>query len=206
MPGKGKAIIIDHVGNVERHAVARDCPYTGRLVIDPCYRDWSLEGRQRRGSSKPDDAIPVRACPQCTAIYERVYPDCPFCGYRPKPVARSSPELVDGDLTELDPAALQRILSERARIDGPPVSLETDNPAVQGSYFKKHQARKVAQDKLRESIAWWGAYQRARGRSDVESYRRFFFRFGIDVGNAQILGARDAEELAEKIDRVRECA
>jgi hypothetical protein len=41
--------------------------------------------------------------------------------------------------------------------------------------------------------------EHARGYAESESYRRFFFKFGIDVANAQLLGAKDTEELAGKV-------
>jgi hypothetical protein len=64
---------------------------------------------------------------------------------------------------------------------------------------KRHYARQEAQTKLRATIAWWAAWQRHQGREDSESFRRFFHFFGVDVATAKTLGARDAEELNEKI-------
>ena len=53
---------------------------------------------------------------------------------------------------------------------------------------------------LREAIAWWGGYQRAAGRPDAESYRRFWFAFGTDVLSAQALGTKEAQELTGRIN------
>ena len=40
----------------------------------------------------------------------------------------------------------------------------------------------------------------AQGRGESESYRRFFYRFGVDVANAQTLNAKEAAELAERVN------
>jgi hypothetical protein len=53
---------------------------------------------------------------------------------------------------------------------------------------------------MRNAIAWWAGIEAARGHSESESYRRFYFRFGIDVANAQLLGVREAGELAHKVN------
>lgn len=196
---KPYAIIIDHVGNVQRHAVARDCPETGRLVIDLCYREWSLDARDKRGGDKPVDAIPLTTCLKCFLPYERVKPACPFCGDKPEPAGRSAPEFVDGDLLELDPEALTKIFAEIKRIDAAPRYPQGVGQAATASIYKNHVARQAAQKGLRDAIAWWAGYQRAAGRSDAESYRRFWFMFGVDVATAQTLNAKDAGELADKI-------
>ena len=59
--------------------------------------------------------------------------------------------------------------------------------------------RQDAQRALRNAIAWWAGTEAARGYGESESYRRFYFRFGIDVANAQLLGSREAIELSTNI-------
>ena len=66
------------------------------------------------------------------------------------------------------------------------------------AHVNRHVERQEMQTALRESIKWWGAYQRELGRDDSESYRRFYFRFGIDILTAQALNKKDALILAEK--------
>ena len=104
---KPTAIIIDHVNNVLRHG------------LPDARREWSLDRRERRGSKK-SDAIPLRICANgdCLQPYERIYRCCPYCGFYPEPAGRSSPELVDGDLRELDAATLAALRGDIARIDG----------------------------------------------------------------------------------------
>lgn len=191
LPGKERAIIIDHVGNVIRHGLP-DAP-----------REWSLDRRERRSRSAPSDVIPVRTCmnAECLAVYERVHRACPFCGHEPVPAGRSAPEQVDGDLFELDPAVLARLRGEVDRIDGPALYPTGAAPEVRGAIHRNHQQRQNAQVNLRRSIALWAGWQKTLGRGDSESYRRFFLQFGTDVLTAQTLGERDADALRERVER-----
>lgn len=188
MEGKHEALIIDHVGNVQRHGL----PDAARV--------WTLDRRDKCSKVSPTDAIPVRTCPECTAVYERTHKGCPYCGHYAEPALRSGPEYVDGDLTELDPATLAKMRGEINRIDGPFYGTTTmSKPAmIRGSRI--HNERKEIQEALRLSIAWWAGYQRAAGRSDSESYKRFYFMFGVDVMTAQTLNSKDAIKLAEQIN------
>lgn len=184
---KPKAIIIDHVGNIARHHLPDRA------------REWSLERRDKRSRNTPDDVIPLRSCPECLAAYERFRRLCPECGHYPEPANRSSPEAVDGDLVELDPAVLAQLRGEIDRVDGAPrLPAHVDAP-VQGAIMRNHYQRQTAQQGLRATIALWAGWQRRQAREDSEAYRRFFFQYGIDVASAQALGAREAGELQTRI-------
>lgn len=188
MDGKQHAIIIDHVGNVMRHGVP------------DAKREWSLDRRERRSRGTPDDVIPVRVCPSCTGVYERAAHGmvCPYCGHVAEPASRSMPEMVDGDLYELDAETLERM---RGGIDVPPASHPT--PLIQRSLLARHRERADAQAELRGAMAEWGG--RRSGETDEETIRRlqreFFVTFGIDVLSAQALGRAEAEALTERIRR-----
>lgn len=205
MDGKQTATIIDHVGNVARHA--RVVSENGRLVIDLCNRVFTLDRQDRRSRQTPDDVIPIRTCLSCFQVYEAVKRACPFCGYVPVPAARSGPEFVDGDLFELDPEALARLYGDIARVDASVDQHLQDTgagylgPLISRANAKRHLEHQVAQAELRESIAWWAAYQRQAGRPDSESYRRFWFLFGTDVLTAQTLKPTEARELKLRVDR-----
>jgi hypothetical protein len=135
-----------------------------------------------------------------------VLPACPYCGLKPEPAGRSSPAFVDGDLLELDASTLARMRGEVARVDMTPAEYQAELaakfvPAIgQMANVKRHRHRQEAQHALREAIAWWAGHQRAAGRGDPESYRRFYFRFGIDVLSAQALMTNEAAELTAKIN------
>jgi superfamily II DNA or RNA helicase len=195
MEGKDQAIIIDHAGNVKRHGLP-DAP-----------RKWSLERRDKRGKNKISDVIPIKICIECTSAYERIHKFCPYCGHRPIPSSRSGPEFVDGDLTELDASTLAAMRGEVQHIDRNPEDyrqelIDKDIPKLwQLANVKRFIECQTAQKALRESIAWWAGYQRSYKRSDSESYRRFYFMFGMDVMTAQTLKTKDAIKLADKINQ-----
>jgi DNA repair protein RadD len=184
---KPTAIILDHVGNVIRHNGPPDKRQT-----------WSLDRRERR-RAKDSDEIPIRVCVACLQPYERTKKLCPYCGHYQEPVARSNVEFVDGDLTELDPETLKALRGEIARIDGDFYAPNGLSIEAQIGARGNHMKRQEHQRSLRNAIAWWAGAQTAQGFDESESYRRFFFKFGVDVANAQTLGARDAEELATKV-------
>jgi len=197
--GKDEAIIVDHVGNCLHFAATYGMP-DSRI-------EWSLDRREARSRGKRDpDLIPQRVCPACTQPYEAIYRDCPHCGSAHTPAERSKPEFVDGDLQELDLAALDALLQERKRVDRDPdsvrVGLEKSGrpyPIAKGA-ANRHRERQEAQSELRGALALWGGLQRHYQRPDSESYRRFYFRYGVDVLTAQTLGRPEALELKERIN------
>lgn len=188
MEGKPHMIYLDHVGNTLRHG------------LPDARREWSLNRRDRKSGGK-SDAIPMRVCvnPECIQPYERVFKCCPYCGHYPPPPSRSAPEFVDGDLLELDAETLAALRGDIAKIDGDPVIPWGASPEVAGAVRKRHWERQQGQAALRNVIAWWAGLESAQGRGESESYRRFYFKFGVDVANAQTLGAREAAELAERV-------
>ena len=185
---KPKALIIDHVGNYLYFAAQ------GMLVDAP--QQYSLDRREsrRRGTS---DAIPQRVCTECMQPYERFYVQCPYCGNRPIPAARSTPEQVDGDLYELDPAVIQAMHAEITRVDGPPNF--TEGSAAAGNIIHHHIQRQQRQATLRAAMSLWMGWQRDKGAGMKEAQRRFYYGFGVDVMTAQTLGAAAAADLEARI-------
>lgn len=195
---KPHAIIIDHVNNIDTEKGGHGLPDAPRT--------WSLERFEKRSKKKNTDIIPTRTCIECTQIYERFYKKCPYCGYEYTPMFRSDPEFVDGDLTELDAATLAKMRGEIARVDMPVEDYKQElinkhTPYIgMVTHTKRHVLRQEMQEALRTSMSWWGAYQRSKGRLDDESYRRFYFMFGIDILSAQTLKIKETKELAERIN------
>jgi DNA repair protein RadD len=194
---KPAAIIIDHVNNVD--------PMHGGHGLPDGKRTWTLSRRDKRAANE-ETPEPVRSCPNCTGVYKRYLPACPYCGFKPIPTQRNAPEFVDGDLCELDAATLAAMRDNVAAVDMPKedyrLSLVSKGVPLVGQLanVKRHTARQEAQKILRESIAWWGGFQRALGRLDSESYKRFYFLFDTDVLTAQILKPNEALKLEEKIN------
>lgn len=189
---KPRAIVIDHVGNIAYHWMFRKLPCSEQV--------YDLNNATR-GSRKPaDDAIPLTRClnPTCLHPYESVLSKCPLCGTpRPAPRSRGNIEAVEGVLTELDPAVLSETYNEIQRIDGPPNAHGYD--AVAHSIRRQHAARQDMQRPLRDMIALWAGHQRHIGRDDEETYRRFWYRYGVDVATAMTLNPQDACRLQARL-------
>ncbi len=101
-PGKERAYILDHVGNVLRHGLAEEI------------REWSLEGAKKRKKKDATDNVAAhRQCPACFCIHTPA-PLCPQCQHV-YAVKERVPEQVAGDLHELqvDMEALRAIRDKR---------------------------------------------------------------------------------------------
>lgn len=187
-PGK-IAMIIDHVGNVQRHGLP-DAP-----------RTWSLDAREKRGSAQTVGSIPVKVCPQCTGVFEALFRECPYCGFYAEPAGRDSIEFVDGDLTELDAATLAAMRGELAHFDRDKEEYRAEllakhaDPMHAAAHVKRHVAKQTTQKQLREALAWWVGFERAGGLKDREISKKFYFKFGTDVMSAKTLNINDAEAL-----------
>lgn len=190
-PGKTTGIIIDHVGNVHMHGLP-DRP-----------RSWSLDDRMGEKRSKSNDEYAVTTCTSCMAVYERYRTRCPYCGEKPISQQRSEPRFVDGDLTELDPAALAQLRGEISRVDRPPADVANglihtgQTYRVAHAAAKRHAERQDAQARLREAVAHWAWHR--RGYENGERYRLFYLKFGVDVATAQTLSRSESEALEQKI-------
>lgn len=110
-PGKTRAVILDHVGNVERHGVPQE------------EREWSLDDGAV-SKAKADSGPTYRLCPACFA-YHLAAPACPQCGHVYLVQSRTVKQ-VAGELTELTPEQIerQRVARERRREEGRAQSLE----------------------------------------------------------------------------------
>lgn len=181
-------IIIDHVGNVERHAKTRGLPDTPQR--------YSLDRRERTAKNKPSDAEPTRTCSQCSGTYSLIEfgLKCPYCLIEDEPAGRSTPAQVDGVLHEMDPEYLRALRREVERVDGPGPHLS--DPAAQRGAHRNHIERQRAQNSLRAALALWGAWQVAIGRTPDQAKRAFFVRYGMDAEcTAAALGASEAATL-----------
>lgn len=185
MDGKEWAIIIDHVGNIKRHGLP-DAP-----------RSWSLDRREKASRNKHDpDKLPLKTCKVCTGLYEAFYNVCPYCGALDVPSERSTPKQVDGDLMELDPAVLAQM---RGEIDqGVKIPYGATAP-VEIRLNRLHAEKVEAQETLRETMKYYGGFHDLIGVERSESWKRFYFRFNIDVLSAQALGTKEALELNSRV-------
>ena len=205
MDGKEFGIYSDHAGNVMRHG------------LPDAKREWTLDRREKRGAGG-DDATPLRTCmnEECYSVYERYLTVCPFCDTpvpKPAPTDRKEPELVDGDLTELDADTLAQMRGDVARVDMPlqdaiaqyrtELAAKHTKPlhiaAHSRRFAAKLEVQQQALEALREILAVWAGHHRAAGRSDSEIFRRFYLRYGVDWLSAQALGSNESLALSERV-------
>lgn len=107
--GKGRAIILDHVGNWERHGLPDD------------ERHWSLDGRE----SAPPQPSKYKRCPDCLRIVTLSSIRCEFCGHVWATVPQEDriPDTVDGQLVQVtretrvtaDWPTIKQMIIDRAR-------------------------------------------------------------------------------------------
>lgn len=194
MLGKLYGLIIDHVSNWKRHGL----PDKRRI--------WTLDRREKRGKRPVDpEEIPMTVCKNCSRPYEKVLIACPRCGTVPEvmPSARSQIEQIDGDLILLDRAKLAEMRAA-AELESP-ASVGERVAAVAGAIAGKGAinnqiARIQEQQRLSAAIANWAGLQRALGRDDQQSYRRFYLTLGVDVLTALTLPRAEMEKLANTIE------
>jgi len=194
MLGKLYGLIIDHVSNWKRHGYP-DKPHY-----------WTMDRRDKRAKREKDpEDIPLTVCRGCSRPYERCLPSCPRCGWSP-PLPEGggrSIEEIDGDLVLLDRAKLAEM--RKAIMLPSPADVGQRVATAAGSNAGKfHIDRQIeriqAQQRLDAAIAQWAGIQRHKGRSDGESYRRFFLTTGVDVLTALSLPRSDMEALASKVE------
>ena len=89
-PGKTRAVVLDHVGNCERHGLPESD------------RTWTLEGRKKQ---KSDRVPPMSRCPACFACFRPGPEVCPMCGAALPKKEREVIASVPGELKRVDPAA-----------------------------------------------------------------------------------------------------
>lgn len=77
-PGKERAIIIDHVGNIGRMEGGKFVPKHDLPDVD---REWSLDGEENgRPRSASGSKVKNCECPKCYEVHD-LAPRCPNCGH-----------------------------------------------------------------------------------------------------------------------------
>lgn len=200
LDGKQSAIIIDHVGNIDRFI------QKGRGLPDTP-QQWTLDRREKRASKKPAaDVIALTTCLSCFQAYHSQLAACTWCG-TPKPAAggRSGPERVEGDLYEMPRELLDQLRGEIERIDESPEAvrarmLHAGAPMVAAAGAAAQvRKRQQAQQQLRDVMATYGGFWEFAGMTRRDAQVQFFKEFGVDVLQAQTLGRAEAETLAERV-------
>jgi superfamily II DNA or RNA helicase len=187
--GKHAGIVIDHVGNMLRHGL------TDGITA------WSLtEGARRR---EPDgQGIPIRQCGRegCWRVYESWRVECPYCGWQPAPIPVSTPSVVEGDLLLYTPELMADLARRAADVARPAMRNGAPRSAAEAAIRNNTDTRAAAQTELRAVLDTWGA-RAIQEYGESGAYRRFWHVFGVDAATARTLGAREARELREAIEK-----
>lgn len=90
-PNKDRLVILDHVGNWQRHGLPDDD------------REWELTGRKKRKRGSNEN-LSVQVCDKCHFTFRSGLRECPYCG---APVEFKPRELqtIDGELERIQKAA-----------------------------------------------------------------------------------------------------
>lgn len=189
MFGKLYGLVIDHVSNWKRHGFPDKSHY------------WTLDRQDRRAKRERDpEEIELTACRNCSRPYERFHACCPHCGAippLPDPASRTLQQ-VDGDLflIDRDRAAMMRKATELESPAAAKQRVGADMGDMIGTAALNRSIEKhAAQQRLSGAIAQWAGIQRAKGRPDDQSYRRFYITTGIDV-----LSALSAERTRQEFE------
>lgn len=100
-PGKDHALILDHVGNINRHGFPDD------------HREWSLADGAVQRSHGPA-APSVRTCLECYAAFKPA-PICPVCGAQCAPIKSRKIQQLSGELRELKREEVRQRTAERRK-------------------------------------------------------------------------------------------
>lgn len=194
LAGKPYGLVIDHVSNWKRHG------FPDKQHV------WSLDRRDKRAKRDPDPEIEdLTGCRTCSRPYLRVLPACPYCGaVMPLPEGGvRSLDQVDGDLFLLDRDMLAKMRAA-VQLEAPAsVGARAEHVAgkIAGLGATNRQMERIqAQQRLQAAIEQWGGIQRHMGRSDAESYRRFYLALGVDVLGALTQDRQDMERLAQLVE------
>lgn len=89
-PKEGKrAVIIDCVGNYQRHGLPDDD------------REWTLDGVTKKHKEFNDEGeFTIRMCPQCFKVFKTAS-RCPYCGYKIVPVGREIEQMKEVEFAKI---------------------------------------------------------------------------------------------------------
>jgi len=148
---KDNLVILDHVGNWQRHGM-------------PCEnREWLLAGRKKRSRGKQEN-LSVQTCQECYFTFRSGVHTCPHCG-APVEFKKREIETIDGELKRIKEAAAKKERRQeqgRARTIEELVELgirrELKNPAYwAATVYASRQKRRPTPSELKQ------AYQHAKG-------------------------------------------
>lgn len=224
MEGKGKAFILDHVGNFREHGLPDKMHH------------WQLGDykRVREGDEEYANDIPTTRCRafdqrigrNCNKVYQINNKVCPSCGNKQPVTEGGGPRMlkVDGKLRLVSPEEMAALRGDMNDVDDQHVLFRNETlPArtklamapeevvsqggpsyhpsamVRSSVRANHQLWQTAIRQIGGSIDTWMRYHAEAGFPKHAAQTMFLRKFGVDVYNAQTLKPKDAHELNVRI-------
>jgi superfamily II DNA or RNA helicase len=142
-PGKDQAIILDMVGNFQRHGFPED------------KEDWTLDDREKKKRGASENVVKSKTCTECFHTHPPM-PSCPLCGHVYPVEGAREYEQVDGDLVALQrqeaiqfTKAEQNAAIRNAKSDADLYAADRELGLGRGA--TKHKQQAIAEKK--ESIA-----------------------------------------------------
>ena len=206
--GKEFGILIDHVGNVDRH-----CRYLAHVHDSPV---WTLDRYDDTKKSSNDGLdILSRTCPKCRNYYKPSSANinsyvCPQCTHKETQDQRDETAKKrledDGILVEYDTGWQVKVMAQIKKVDELPEDMKARmtyanmSHMIVSSAVKKHTLRQTNQTKLRYWVVQWcNEIGFKKGLSINIVQGEFNKQFGHNVFVAQTISASEAKELTNKI-------
>ena len=117
------------------------------------------------------------------------------------PAGRSSPDQVDGVLSEMSLELLATLRAGAAKIQSAEPAIPYGASEIVAAGIRaRHRRNQAAQASLSDAMQRWGGMRLAAGDDDTAMQARFLYRFGVDCMTAQGLAERAALELRDEIN------
>lgn len=197
-PGKTMAYLLDHVANT---GIMKNGGFVRKHGLPSDVREWSLEGRKKRGKKPVEDDITLKQCPKCYHVFEPE-PNCPKCGHDMRPKERGL-EQVDGKLEMVTAEmAAQQEQAARAQQRAEQASAKTVDEMVGTLGYKRGRAEaivKARQEKqeLRDGlIADLRAWHTTTGQAPLAT-------FGVAISDIRMLKPAGLKDLRARFEEHR---
>jgi superfamily II DNA or RNA helicase len=199
-PAPGKSTentwYLDHVGDVGRTV---DGIFKVKHGLPNAHREWSLEGRKKRGKKSAADDVKMMQCPECFHVFEPAK-SCPQCGHDMAPQARQI-EQVDGQLQKVtEELAAAADAAKQARRDQARAETVEEMVAQLGYtrsraliIVKARQEKAALVDGLKTDLTAW---REETGQSPFEL-------FGVAMADIPKMKPAELKELRERFEEHR---
>lgn len=193
--GKGVCYLLDHVGNV---GAMIDGEFKRKHGLPNEIREWTLDGRKKKGRKKDgadEPTIAVKQCPKCFLVHEPAT-HCPGCGYEYPAAGGRNLEQIDGQLHKVTPEMAAVMKREERRAQGKAHSVEE---MVEKLGYSRGRAEKIVEAREEKAALIAGLindlqlWQQETGQTALGT-------FGVPMGAIKNLKPKALKDLRERFD------